>query len=309
MKVLVTGATGFVGTHLCERFLEEGVSFRKAIRNNNVERHEYAAVGDISGETDWSTALENINVIVHLAARVHVMRESTPDPLEAFRMVNVEGTLNLAVQAAAEGVKRFIFLSTIKVNGEGTIANPFQADDQPDPVDAYSVSKMEAEAGLLRIAQDTGMEVVIIRPPLVYGPGAGGNFARLLQLVQKRWYLPLGSIHNKRSLIGIRNLCSLIEVCLTHPAAANRILLASDGDDVSTPQLIELIAKSFGVAARIFPFPVNMLLLLAKIAGKEAELSRLTGSLQIDSSLTRNLLHWSPPLSLERGIRESVAGL
>ncbi|MGW8195872.1 MAG: NAD-dependent epimerase/dehydratase family protein, partial [Desulforhopalus sp.] len=226
--------------------------------------------------------------------------------LAEFRRVNVEGTLNLARQAVGKGVVRFIFISTIKVNGEETVDRPFGADDKPAPKDPYSISKLEAEIGLRRIAGETGLEVVIIRPPLIYGPGAGGNFAKLLGLVREGWFLPFGSIRNTRSLIGIDNLCSLITICLTHPAAANRILPVSDGEDVSTPELIRHLARSCGRPARILPVPASLLNLLAKILGKEAELHRLTGNLQVDSSQTRRLLNWQPPLRLEEGIRRCV---
>ena len=260
------------------------------------------AVGDIDGRTDWSRALAGMEAVVHLAARVHVMHERAADPLAEFRKVNVDATLNLARQAAAEGVKRLVYLSTIKVNGERTTAQPFRADDTPAPSDPYSVSKMEAEKGLLRLAGESEMEVVILRPPLVYGPGAAGNFARLVSLVRKRWYLPLASISNRRSLVGIENLCSLITVCLAHPAAANRVLLASDGEDVSTPELIRLMARSCGLTARLFPVPVGLLHMAAQVLGRKRELDRLTGSLQIDCSPTQRLLGWQPPVSLAQGI-------
>jgi len=306
MKALVTGAAGFVGTNLCRYLGKNGISFRRSVRRHDGANGETVVVGDIDENTDWSQALEGVEVVVHLAARVHIMRERASDPLVEFRKVNVFAALNLAQQAAEAGVRRFVYLSTIKVNGEETGEQPFRADDPPAPQDSYGMSKMEAEEGLFRIGRRTGMEVVIIRPPLVYGKGAGGNFSRLVGLVKKGWFLPFALIKNKRSLVGMENLCSLITLCLTHPAAANRVWLVSDGEDVSTPQLVKLIARSCGVPARIFPAPVWMLRFLAKMTGKGAEMSRLIGDLQVDSSQTRSLLQWQPPLSLIQGIEMSV---
>jgi len=306
MNVLVTGANGFVGRHLCAYLAAEGISCRPAVRGGGGDGRT-VAVGDIDGRTDWSRALASITAVVHLAARVHVMREKAGDPLAEFRRVNVDGSLNLARQAAEKGVGRFIFLSTIKVNGEETIDRPFRADDRPAPSDPYAISKLEAEDGLRRIAGETGMEAVIIRSPLVYGPGAGGNFARLLGLACAGWYLPLGGINNQRSLVGIDNLCSLISVCLAHPAAANRILLVSDGEDVSTPELIRHLAGGCRRPARLFPLPPVLLRLSARLLGREAELRRLTSSLQVDSLPTRRLLDWQPPVSLAQGIARCAA--
>lgn len=306
MKVLVTGADGFVGTYLCRYLAREGMEFRRAVRRRAADSEGVVAVGDIDSRTDWSQALAGMEAVVHLAARVHVMHEKAADPLGEFRKVNVDGTMNLARQAAAKGVKRLVYLSTIKVNGEHTTAQPFRADDIPAPSDPYSVSKMEAEKGLLRLADESEMEVVILRPPLIYGPGAAGNFARMVSLVRKRWYLPLASIRNARSLVGIENLCSLITVCLDHPAAANRVLLASDGEDVSTPELIRLLAQGCGLTARLFPVPVRLLHFAAQVLGRTSEVDRLTGSLQIDSSPTQRLLAWQPPVRLAQGIRDSI---
>ena len=244
--------------------------------------------------------------MVHLAARVHVMDEDADNPLDKFRRINRDGTLNLARQAAAEGVRRFVYFSTIKVNGEETFHQPYQVDDDPSPTDPYSISKFEAEQGLEAISLETGMEYVIIRPPLVYGKGAGGNFLRLLNLVRKGWYLPLKSIHNKRSLICVENLCDFVSVCLKHPRAANRIFLVSDGHDLSTPELVALLAKMCGRPVRLLPFPVHLLRFLGAVAGKGKEIRRLTGNLQVDISETSNQLDWQPPVSLEEGLRKSV---
>jgi nucleoside-diphosphate-sugar epimerase len=306
MKVLVTGANGFIGTHLCAYLAARDIPCRRAIRRPDGQGGDTATVGDIDGFTDWSQALAGITVVVHLAARVHVLHEEARDPLAEFRRVNAEGTARLARQAAAAGVRRFILLSTIKVNGEETFARPFAPDDLPVPADPYGISKLEAEEMLGRIARETGMEAVILRPPLVYGRGVGGNFARLVRLVRQGWYLPLGSVRNRRSLIGVENLCSLISLCLAHPAAANRVLLVSDGRDLSTPELIRGIAQACGVPPRLLPFPPPLLHLLARFCGREREIRRLTGSLQLDSSQTCSLLDWHPPVSLEEGLRQGV---
>lgn len=306
MKVLVTGANGFIGTHLSAYLTARDIPCRRAVRRLDNGDGDTAVVGNIDGATDWLSVLAGITVVVHLAARVHVLREEARDPLAEFRRVNVEGTARLARQAAAAGVHRFIFMSTIKVNGEETFARPFGSADPPAPADPYSISKLEAEEVLGQIARKTGMEMVILRPPLVYGQGVGGNFARLVGLVRQGWYLPLGSVRNRRSLIGVENLCSLITLCLTHPAAANRMLLISDGRDLSTPELIREIAKACGVAPRLLPFPPPLLHLLARLCGRGMEIRRLTGNLQIDSSQSSSLLDWHPPVSLEDGLRQSV---
>ncbi|MHB8808915.1 MAG: NAD-dependent epimerase/dehydratase family protein [Desulfobulbaceae bacterium] len=306
MKVLVTGANGFIGTHLCAYLAARDIPCRRAVRRFGDRDGDTAVVGDIDEATDWSPALTGITVVVHLAARVHVLREEEHDPLAAFRRVNVAGTGRLARQAAAAGVRRFIFMSTIKVNGEETLARPFAPDVPPAPADPYSISKLEAEEVLGQVARETGLEVVILRPPLVYGRGVGGNFARLVRLVRQGWYLPLGSVRNQRSLVGVENLCSLLTLCLAHPAAVNRVLLVSDGRDLSTPELIRAIARACGVAPRLLPFPPLLLQLLARLCGREMEVRRLTGSLQLDSSQTRSLLDWKPPVSLEDGLRQGI---
>lgn len=306
MKVLVTGANGFIGNHCCAYLTEQNIPCRRGVRRPDHRGGDTAVVGDIDGATDWAQALSGITVVVHLASRVHVLREEAHDPLAEFRRVNVAGTARLARQAAAAGIRRFILMSTIKVNGEETFARPFGPDDRPAPADPYSISKLEAEEALGRISRETGMEAVILRPPLVYGRGVGGNFARLVRLVRRGWYLPLASVRNRRSLIGVENLCSLITLCLTHPAAANRILLVSDGRDLSTPELIRGIAQACGVAPRLLPFPPLLLHFLARLCGRQMEIRRLTGSLQIDSSQTSSLLDWRPPVSLEEGLRQGV---
>lgn len=306
MTIMVTGATGFVGTNLCDYLEAKEFLFRKAVRRNADGDEQTIVVGDIDGQTDWSQALEGVEVVVHLAARVHIMRESMADPLAAFRTVNVAGSLNLARQAAAKGIRRIVYLSTIKVNGEKTVDRPYRGDDISAPLDPYGVSKMEAEEGLLRIARETDMEVVILRPPMVYGKGAGGNYARLVRLVNSGWFLPFGMIRNKRSMVGIENLCSLITCCLTSPAAAGRTLLVSDGMDVSTPDLVRLIARYCESHAMLIPVPVWLLRFAGFMFGRAREIERLTENLQVDSSETCRLLGWHPPLTLEEGVKQSI---
>ena len=271
MRILVTGANGFVGRALCGEALARGAAVRGITRApcdlpigvDNV------VVGSIDGSTDWLDVLADCEVVVHLAARVHVMQEAAANPLAEFRRVNVQGALNLARQAAAAGVRRFVFVSSIKVNGEATqLGCPFTADDAPAPLDAYGVSKMEAEQGLREIARQTGMEVVIIRPPLVYGSGVKANFAAMMRWLQRGIPLPLGAIHNQRSLVALDNLVDLLVTCIMHPAAANQTFLVSDGEDVSTTELLRRMGQALGCPARLLPVPVSWLKLVAALVGK-----------------------------------------
>jgi nucleoside-diphosphate-sugar epimerase len=314
-SVLVTGATGFVGRAVCEKLLEMSVKVRGTVRNpgaiNNVPTGTQAfSIGPIGSDTDWSEALVGIDTVIHLAARVHVMDDLSDDPLAAFRLVNVEGTLHLARMAVAQGVKRFIFISSIKVNGEMTIlGEPYRADDSPAPVDSYGVSKMEAEQGLQQLAKETGMEVVIIRPPLVYGPGVKANFATMLKWLNKGIPLPFGAVYNQRSLIALVNLIDFIVTCIVHPKAANQTFLVSDGEDVSTTDLLKKTATAMGRNPRFLPVPVGIMRFVAKLLGKDAVADRLFGSLQLDISKARNLLGWTPPISVDEGLRRTVQGL
>jgi nucleoside-diphosphate-sugar epimerase len=290
LSLLITGGTGFVGQALVKRLDDQPVRL--------ATRADWA---------DWHKALAGITTVVHLAARVHVMRDTETDPLAAFRAVNVEGTLNLARQAAAAGVHRFVFISSVKVNGESTLpGHPFTADDAPAPLDAYGVSKMEAEQGLREIALQTGMEVVIIRPPLVYGQGVKANFAALMRAVQRGWPLPLGAVHNQRSLVALDNLVDFIVTCITHPQAANQTFLVSDGQDLSTTELVRGMARAVGVPARLLPVPVWALQAGAALLGKGDAVQRLCGNLQVDISKARNLLGWVPPISVDEGLRRAV---
>ncbi len=267
-------------------------------------------VGDLLPNTDWSMALQGIDGVVHCAARVHVMQDDVTDPLQAYREVNVNGTLNLARQAAQAGVGRFVYVSSIKVNGEATQpGRPFTADDVPAPLDPYGVSKLEAEQGLRNIEAQTSMEVVIVRPPLVYGPGVKANFESMMRWVARGIPLPLGAIHNARSMVALDNLVDLLVTCLTHPAAAGKTFLVSDGEDVSTTELLRRTAQTMGKKAFLLPVPASVLELGASLLGKRAVAQRLCGSLQVDIEKTRRLLGWSPPLTLDQGLKKAVEGM
>jgi nucleoside-diphosphate-sugar epimerase len=309
MKILITGADGFVGAALCNRLRNEAVPLCGVVRRlkSTLDGDRFVEVGDISASTDWSPALQDVTEVVHLAARVHFMNESSPDPLAEFRRVNVEGTVNLARQAAAHGVSRFVFLSSIKVNGELTGAGqPFTATDAPSPEDPYGVSKCKAEQKLWQIATETGMEVVVLRPPLVYGPGVKGNFIRLMQLIDKQVPLPLGAIQNQRSLIYLDNLVDAIRVCLTHPKAAGKTFLVSDEDDVSTPGLIRRIAAAMGRRPLLLPVPVSLMKWASAFFGKKAAVDRLLGSLCVDMTPLREELGWNPPYTMQAGLETTA---
>ncbi len=304
-RVLVTGANGWVGQRVIMRASKAGRQVRGAARTGQAAGAygDAVSVGDLDENTNWQHALSNCRVVVHTAARVHMMHDATADPLQAYRRVNVEGSLNLARQAAQAGIQRFIFISSVKVNGEQTRpGHPFRAEDTPAPQDPYGISKMEAEVGLRAIAQQTGMEVVIIRPPLVYGPGVKANFASMVQWLQRGVPLPLGAIHNRRSLVALDNLVDLIITCLDHPAAANQTLMVSDGEDVSTTELLQRMAAALGKPARLVPVPQRVLALGAALLGKQAVAQRLFSSLQVDIGPTCALLGWKPPVSLADGL-------
>lgn len=307
--ILVTGASGFVGGQLMTRLADQpSVAVWGAVRAERESGHSgFVSVGEINGDTDWSEALPGQRVIVHTAARAHIMDDKAADPLTEFRKVNVAGTLNLARQAASAGVERFVFLSSIKVNGEQTRPGQrFNPDDQPAPEDPYGMSKWEAELGLRKVAQESGMEVVIIRPPLVYGPGVKGNFASMQRLVARGLPLPLGAIHNKRSLVALDNLIDLIITCVDHPAAANQVFLVSDGEDLSTSELLRRVGSAMGRPARLLPVPSALMYLGATILGKKAIAQRLLGSLQVDITKARDLLDWDPPISVDEGLRRCL---
>lgn len=311
MNVLVTGATGFVGKSLVAT-LNAAYQVRIAVRVpvESGKQKGCFFVGNIDGGTNWQHALTGVDVVIHLAARVHVMNEVEADPLAEFRQVNVEGTINLARQAIKAGVRRFIFVSSIKVNGEQTpFGQPFTALDTPSPQDAYGISKYEAEQGLLALAKETGLEVVIIRPPLIYGAGVKANFASMMRTVKRGIPLPLGAIHNKRSFVFVGNLVSLIIKCIDHPKAANQVFLVSDGHDVSTTELLQACAIALGVKSKLLPVPQKMIEVGAALVGKTAVMQRLCGNLQVDIEHTRRLLGWEPPYTVADGLKATVLGL
>ena len=306
MRVCLTGSTGFLGRRLTQVLSSDSVTDLTATARvpSLVEIASAVEISEINGQTDWSIAIQNQDVVIHTAARAHIMKDSVSNPLAEYRKVNVDGTLNLARQAAAAGIKRFIFISSIKVNGEQTApGQSFQPEDEAKPIDSYGISKWEAEQGLHRIANETGIEVVIIRPPLIYGPGVKGNFANLIKLVRKGLPLPLGAIYNRRSMIALDNLVDLIITCIDRPKAANQVFLASDGQDLSTSELLLGLAKAMGRPARLLPIPGAVLSLVASALGKRTVADRLLCSLQVDISNTRTLLNWTPPITVEEGLR------
>lgn len=310
-RVLVTGANGFVGKALCELLVDNEMSVKGAIRRDvgiSVwnDRVDLISVGDIDAHTDWIPALKNVDCIVHLAARVHVMSETASSPLDEFRRVNTLGTEKLARDAATAGVKRLVYLSSIKVNGEETCGTPFNEHVDHAPVDPYGLSKWEAENSLRQISSETGMEVVIIRPPLVYGPGVKGNFLTLLKCVSKGFPLPLANVKNKRSLVALTNLVDLISECVVNPRAAGETFLVSDGKDLSTADLIKTIALAMEKPPRLISVPLPLLNIGAATVGKKGVARRLLASLQIDSSKACQILGWSPPCSIEHEIEQVV---
>ncbi len=308
--MLVTGATGFVGATLVLRLVEsQRVDVSAAVRRHSIQwlgAVDQVIAGDLTPNTNWQPLVQDVNVLVHLAARVHVMCDTVVAPLVEFRRVNVEGTLNLARQAAVAGVRRFVYLSSIKVNGEFTrLGQTFTADDIPAPQDPYSISKYEAEEGLRQLARETGLEVVIIRSPLVYGPGVKANFLSMMRWLWRGIPLPLGAIHNKRSLVALDNLVDLIVTCLDHPAAANQTFLVSDSEDLSTTELLRRMGDALGKPARLISVPVSWLQ-VATMLGSSDMAQRLCGSLQVDIAKTRELLGWTPPVRVEEGLRSAA---
>lgn len=307
---LVTGANGFIGRRLVSALKGRGYSVRQAVRRPP-DRREIAddvfVVGDIGPDTDWNPALDQVNVVVHLAAHAHVLGDCARDSLQEFRVTNVLATKRLASMAATKGVQRLVYLSSIGVNGIHSGMGVFAERDRPQPHDAYSISKREAEDSLRAIEQETGLEVVILRPPLVYGPGNRGNVLRLLELVSSGWPLPLRQISNRRSLIFVDNLVDAIIHCAAHPRAAGHTYLVKDGEDISTPELIRRLAGLMGRPARLVSFPLSWLRWAARLARKSVEFDRLTGSLIIDDSKIRSALGWQPPYGLAHGLKETVA--
>jgi nucleoside-diphosphate-sugar epimerase len=311
--ILVTGANGFVGQACCSALASAGFNVIGTVRNNDPECRRttaslihYVALGDIGRDLDvgaWIKVMRRVDIVIHLAARVHVLKETTLDTMDAFRRTNVVGTERLASLAARHGIHRFIFLSTIKVNGERTDGSPFTESDAPAPQDQYAISKWEAEQALLRVAQTSGMEVVILRPPLVYGPTVRGNMLRLFRCVHQGIPLPLAHIENRRSLVGLGNLVDLLKRCVEHPAAAGQTFLVSDDEYVSTPELIHSIASALRRPARLFPIPSRLLHLILSVLGNSYEADRLCSSLMVNSQKVRHVLTWKPPFSLSQGLQ------
>jgi nucleoside-diphosphate-sugar epimerase len=307
MRIAVTGANGFVGRAVCQAFAAAQHTVRPLVRGTEASWPQAIAIGPIGANTEWNEALRDIDCVVHCAARVHVMSETEADPLTAFRAVNVLGTRQLAQQAAKIGVKRFILLSTLKVHGERTEPNhPFQASDPPSPSDPYSVSKWEGEQAVMDVARESGMEYVVIRPPLVYGPGVKANFAKLLKAVARGLPLPLGGIENQRSMVNLNNLTDLIEVCARHPRAHGQAFLISDGQDVSTPELLNCMGRALGKPTRLVAIPPICLQLIGRLSGRQAQIDRLTSSLQVDIGHTTEVLGWTPRTNLNQALQELV---
>ena len=308
MRILVTGANGFVGRALCAALGLQGHLVCSATRTLPDRPQTLSfAVGNIGPQTDWSAAVAECDAVVHLAAHAHVMRRQAGDAAGAFHRVNVEGSENFARQAARAGVRRFVFLSSVKVNGEASAERPFVESDPVMPRDAYGVSKAEAEKRLRTISTETGMEVVVVRPPLVYGPGVKANFLSLLRAVDSGVPLPLSSISNLRSLVYVGNLVDALGTSLEHQAAANRTFFVSDDHDVSTPQLIREIAFALGKKPMLFPFPPALLRGAGLLTRRKEQVARLTGSLQVDVSSIKTMLDWQPPFSLQQGLAQTVS--
>jgi nucleoside-diphosphate-sugar epimerase len=303
-KILLTGATGFIGGRLLNVLASDSRFFVSCVLREQRPDfgHCKVVLNSLNAESDWSPSVEGGQVVIHAAARAHVLRDSSTDPLSEFRKVNVEGTLNLARQAAEAGARRFVFISSIGVNGTSNSV-PFRECDVPNPTEPYALSKWEAEQGLWEVEKATGMEVVIIRPPLVYGPNAPGNFGSLVNWVGKGLPLPLGAINNSRTLVALDNLVDLIVTVIDHPAAASQVFLAGDGEDISTTELLRGVGKAMGKPARLIPVPAGMLMFGASLLGKGSVAKRVLGSLQVDISKARHLLGWEPPLSVEEGLR------
>lgn len=304
--VLITGANGLIGAALLSNLRRAGATVVGAARSP-VAGSGLRPSPSLDARADWMPVIGGCKIVVHAAARVHIFENTAPDPVAEFRRVNVDGTLNLASQAARAGVRRFVFISSIKVNGEETaIGHPFTADDAPAPVDPYGESKLEAERGLRELGAQTGMDVVVIRPPLVYGPGVKANFRSLMRWLNRGIPLPFGAVRNRRSFVAIENLVDLIVCCLDDPSASGETFLVSDGEDLSTPELLQRVGRALGRQVRLFSMPSPMLELGARAVGKGDLVRRLCGSLQVDISKTRKLLDWTPPVGIDEALAETA---
>lgn len=311
MRLFITGATGFVGKALVNELCTDSHKVITVVREHSddlpveVEQNQVADLSDLSEQNSLIDYIKDVDVVIHTAARVHIMDDHVADPLAEFRKLNVNATFELAKQAARAGVKRFIYLSSVKVNGESTgNRRPFSEKDDPAPEDAYAQSKLEAEKLLLDLAKTTSMEVVIIRPPLIYGPGVKANFSSMIKIITKGIPLPFGAISNQRSMLAIDNLVSFIKLCMTHPAATNQVFLIADGEDVSTTTLLRQIAVAYMRPPRLIPIPISWMIFLARLIGKQMITDRLFGNLQIDISKARELLGWKPVITLEQQLNK-----
>ena len=304
-RILVTGANGFVGSALCAALESRGIPFTGCVRKSDDKRA--FEIGDLNATTDWTGALAGCDAVIHLAARVHVMKDRAVDPMGAYREVNVDATMNLARQAAAHGIRRFVFVSSVKVNGETTSGKPFTASDMPAPVDPYGRSKWEAECALHTLSEQTGMEVAVVRPPLVYGLGVRANFLKLMQLVKAGFPLPFGWVGNRRSMVALDNLVDFLILCASHPQAAGRTFLISDGEDLSLADLIRLIASAMDKRPVLLPVPTRMMTWGARLLGQSGIADRLLGSLQVDIGDARQRLGWRPVIEPGAAVRQAVS--
>jgi len=313
-QILITGSTGFIGIALIARLAEENFNIRAIVRNNKAttfnEEVKVINVGELTTSINWKQALEGVDVVIHLASRVHIMNDQAADPTAEYQRINVDASLNLARQAADLGVKRFIYLSSIKVHGEFTeLSRPFVADDMLFPQSSYAISKYQSELGLRELSIESEMEIVIIRPPLVYGPGVKANFLSMMKWLSRSIPLPFGRIHNLRSLVAIDNLVDLIVKCIDHPAAANQAFLVSDGEDLSTPDLLYRMGVALDKPVRLIPIPVLWLQFFSYLFGFDSTFERLCSSLQVDISKTQKLLGWDPIIGVDEGLRRAAQNL
>ncbi|AXB06225.1 SDR family oxidoreductase [Aeromonas caviae] len=300
-KIILTGASGFVGRQIKYAIPREQLIL---VGRRNLDEEYSFFLSNLDENSQYDDVMKDVACIIHCAARAHIMHDEADNPYCLYHKINVDGTLNFAKQAAVNGVKRFIYISSIKVNGESTTLNwPFTEKNTPAPVDAYGLSKLAAENSLRELAIETGMEVIIIRPPLVYGPGVKANFAAMMNLASKNLPLPLGAIHNKRSMVALDNLVDLIVTCIDHPKAANQTFLVSDDHDISTTELLEMMVRAAGKTPRLLPVPMEWLKFVGELIGKQAVIERLCGNLQVDISHTKETLGWQPPISMEEGIK------
>ena len=308
-RILITGSNGFVGKALTRKFADDFdlICAVRKVSNTLGEKVKQYTIGELTPCTEWAHILTDVDIVIHLAARVHMMNDKSTDPLKEFLKINTDSTLNLARQAADAGVKRFIFLSSIKVNGESTFSErPFKADDDPAPSDFYAHSKYLAEQGLFQLSKKTEMDVVVIRPPLIYGPGVKANFYKMMLLVNRGILLPFGSINSFRSLVAINNLLSLISICLLHPSASNQVFLVSDDEDITTTELLKRMGITLGKKVRLVCIPEGVLAIILRLIRRGPIAQRLCSSLQVDISKTKKILDWKPVVNVDDALQETA---